>query len=155
MQQAGEKLRCLECGRTFQTLRALHSHESLTEIPKITQRLCQEAPGRCCHNWISGRCETHTDEARQLGQEAKYEAKHALFLSQYIKDLDKTLYYGKKLKNNGLTNLHKGIGFRYIALTNNSINDIDKSLKFLEFELQNEFIESYIVKSDILLFVNQ
>jgi OOP family OmpA-OmpF porin len=30
-----------------------------------------------------------TDEARQLAQEAKYEAKHALFLSQYIKDLDK------------------------------------------------------------------
>jgi hypothetical protein len=75
MQQAGEKLRCLECGRTFQTLRALHSHESLTEIPKITQRLCQEAPGRCCHNWISGRCETHTDEARQLvhaGQRLRY-----------------------------------------------------------------------------------
>ena len=30
-----------------------------------------------------------TDEARQMAQEAKYEAKHALFLSQYIKNLDK------------------------------------------------------------------
>jgi hypothetical protein len=75
MQQLTEEFRCFECGRSFLSLRALHSHESLTEIPNITRQMCEKAPGRCSHNWISGRCETHTEEARRLvhaGQRLRY-----------------------------------------------------------------------------------
>jgi hypothetical protein len=60
---AGE-FRCFECGRLFHSLRALHSHESLAEVQTVTKRLCADAPGRCRPNRISGRCETHSDEAR-------------------------------------------------------------------------------------------
>lgn len=72
---AGEPLQCSECGRAFLSLRALHSHESLTEVHRISQRLCREAPSECRRNWISGRCELHTDEARDLlraRQRARY-----------------------------------------------------------------------------------
>ena len=63
------ELECLECGRVFQSLRALHSHESLSEVQTITKRLCGDAPGRCRPNRISGRCETHSEEARALIRE--------------------------------------------------------------------------------------
>lgn len=72
---AGEHLQCAECGRGFSSLRALHSHESLTEVERISQRLCHESPSECRRNWISGRCEAHTDEARALlraRQRARY-----------------------------------------------------------------------------------
>lgn len=61
-----KEFRCSECDRGFKSIRALHSHESLTEIPRIAKRLCNESPGRCKRNWISGRCETHFDEAVQI-----------------------------------------------------------------------------------------
>jgi hypothetical protein len=66
MLESTQEFRCFECGRPFHSLRALHSHESLTEVRTITNRLCSEAPGRCRPNRISGRCETHSEEARQL-----------------------------------------------------------------------------------------
>jgi len=69
----GEILRCSECGRTFLSLRALHAHETLTEIPRIASRLCASAPGQCGRNWISGRCEIHTNEARRLVRELQRE----------------------------------------------------------------------------------
>ena len=71
MPESGGEFQCFDCGRSFQSLRALHAHESLTEIPKITKRLCDEAPGRCSRNWISGRCESHTEEARSLVRNAQ------------------------------------------------------------------------------------
>ncbi len=66
MKEDRQELRCLECDRLFHSLRALHSHETLTETRTITAMLCAEAPGRCRPNRISGRCETHSEEARKL-----------------------------------------------------------------------------------------
>lgn len=68
MQEPADELRCFDCGRSFRSLRALHAHESLTEVPEITKKLCDNAPALCMRNWISGRCETHTEEARLLVQ---------------------------------------------------------------------------------------
>lgn len=66
MTEHDTEFRCFECGRSFHSLRALHSHESLVEVRTITNRLCAETPGRCRPNRISGRCETHSEEARKL-----------------------------------------------------------------------------------------
>ena len=64
-----ERFQCIECGRLFRSLRALHSHESLSEVSTLTDHLCEKAPGRCRPNRISGRCETHSNEARSLIRE--------------------------------------------------------------------------------------
>ena len=69
MHTAREEFVCLECGRPFRSLRALHSHEILTEVRTVARRLCAESPGRCRPNRISGRCETHSEEAQRLVRE--------------------------------------------------------------------------------------
>jgi hypothetical protein len=66
MPVSNDEFRCFECGRSFHSLRALHSHEALTEVQTIASRLCAETPSRCRPNRISGRCETHSEEARRL-----------------------------------------------------------------------------------------